>query len=251
MEDAPCALVVLPDAFELGLGEGVLQWLRARVTVLSTRWIAPFDRANVEMLYPGTGAWNAGWEIKLALLGWGPSMLVEVAAGSWPTVLALKGPSSPWVTAPSTLRNDLDAIGTALALVHAADTVSAAQADLHRLGARGGKGWTRSPGVGAHSFPSALAYALAGLGLAPDGVRAAGAVGRGPARLAALQQALDDVVREEPGCVLADWRRWGEHTAAEVRGELAARDRQLDPWSDLVLAAGLHFFHRERSHAAT
>jgi hypothetical protein len=250
MEDAPCALVVLPDAFELGLGEGVLQWLRARLPVLGTRWIAPFDRANVEMLYPGTGAWNAGWEIKLALLGWGPSMLVEVAAGSWPTVLALKGPSSPWVTAPGTLRGDLDAIGTALALVHAADTVGAAQADLQRLGARGAAGWTRPPGVGARSFPSALASALTDLGVDPKGVLAAGVVGRGPARLAALQLALEDVSREEPGCALADWRSWGEHTAAEVRRELAARGTQLDPWTDLVLASGVHFFHRERAYAA-
>lgn len=251
MPHARCALVVLPDAFELGLGDGVLRWLRARVTVLGTRWIAPFDRTNVEMLYPGTGAWNAGWEIKLALLGRGPSMLVEVAAGSWPALLALKGPSSPWVAAPGTLRGDLDAIGTALALVHAADTVDAAQADLQRLGARGAEAWTRSPGIGARSFPAALAFALTGLGAASERVLVTGRIARGPGRLAALQQALDAVAREEPGCILADWRNWGEHSAAEVRADLAARGTQLDPWSELVLSAGIHFFHSERRHATT
>lgn len=251
MPDTNCALVVLPDAFELGLGEDVLRWLRARVPVLSTRWVAPFDRANVEMLYPGTGAWNAGWEIKLALLAWGPSMLVEVAAESWPALLAVKGPSSPWVAAPDTLRGDLDAIGTALALVHAADTEDAAQADLQRLGTRRAEGWTRSPGIGARSFPAALAFALAGLGAPSERVLVTGGVARGPARLAALQQALDAVVREENGCILADWRNWGQHTAAEVRSHLAARGTQLDPWSNLVLSAGVHFFHTERRHAST
>jgi hypothetical protein len=251
MSDARCGLVVLPDAFQLGLGDDVLRWLRARVPVLGTRWIAPFDRVNVEMLYPGTGEWNAGWEVKLALLGWGPSMLVEVAAESWPALLPLKGPSSPWVAAPGTLRGDLDALGTALALVHAADTVDAAQADLRRLGARRAAGWTRSLGIGARSFPAALAFALAGLGAASERVLLTSGVARGPARLAALQQALDAVAREEPGGGLADWRSWGPHTAAEVRAHLAARSTQLDPWSDLVLTAGVHFFHTERRHAPT
>ncbi len=244
-------MLILPDAFELGLGEDVLQWLRARVTVLGIRWIAPFDRADVEMLYPGTGAWNSGWELKLALLAWGPSMLVEVAAESWPALIALKGPSSPWLAAPGTLRGDLDAIGTALSLVHAADTVDAAWVDLKRLGVRRADGWTRSLGSGARSFPAALAFALTGLGVTSERVLATGGVARGPARLAALQQALDAVAREEPGCILTDWRRWGQHTAREVRAHLAARGTQLDPWSDLVLAAGVHFFPAERRHAPT
>jgi hypothetical protein len=245
-------MLILPDAFELGFGEDVLQWLRARFLVLGTRWIAPFDRAGVEMLYPGTGAWNSGWDLKLALLSWGPAMLVEVAPECWPAIPAAKGPSSPWLAAPGTLRGDLDAIGTALALVHAADTVEAAQADLQRLGARRAAGWNRPPGVGARSFPAALALAFTGLGLdaASPSVLAASKVARGPARLAALQQGLDSVAREEPGCVLADWRNWGPHTAAEAKAHLQAYGTPIDPWSELVLSAGVHFFASERRHAA-
>lgn len=95
--------------------------------MLDTHWIAPFDRAGLAMLYPGTGAWNPVWDLKLALLSWGPSMLVEVAPECWPAIAAATGPGSTFLAAQGTLRGDLDAIGTALALVHAADTVDAAQ----------------------------------------------------------------------------------------------------------------------------
>lgn len=242
------AILVQPDAFELGLGGAVLDWIRAHGTVVSTQWISPFTRPDLEALYPGTGGWNAGWELKLTLLARGPSLLVEVSSADWPAMVRAKGSSSPWGRTGDTLRGRLDAIGSVLSLIHVADSPEVADADLARLSARPWGGAEPSPGNGVRSFPAALAQAFSSLGdtTTADACRAAAVVPRGPARLVAVEAALDGARCRE----LAEWRGWDHEAAPMVLAALAATGSIPDTWSSLVLSAGIHFFHRECSHAA-
>lgn len=250
MSDPNCGLLVSPDTFELGLGDRVMEWLSDRVPLIGVRWIEPLDRPGVEALYAGTGDWNPGWELKLTLLRWGPSALVEIAPEHWAKVTGLKGPSTPWLSAPGTLRNDLGAIGTVLSLVHAADTVERAQEDLRRLGSRTTTRTPTSSEARVRSFSKAIALAATGLGHAADQIGVVESIARGPERLASLQSALDAIHGDSPGCALADWRNWGEHTASAVRTQLLQQGASLDAWSDLVLNSGIYFSAREGVHAA-
>ena len=250
MSSANCGLLVSPDTFELGLGDRLIEWLSDRVPVIGVRGIEPLDRLGVEALYAGTGDWNPGWELKLTLLRWGPSALVEIAPEHWSEVTRMKGPSTPWLLAPGTLRSDLGAIGTVLSLVHAADTVERAQEDLRRLASRPTTRTPRSNEARVRSFSEAIARAVTGLGHAAAQIGVVESVTRGPERLAALQSALDAVHGASPDCVLADWRNWGEHTASAVRTQLLQQGARLDAWSDLVLTSGIYFAAREGLHAA-
>jgi hypothetical protein len=249
MSDANCGLLVSPDTFELGLGDRVIEWLSDRVPVIGVRWIEPLDRLGVQALYAGTGDWNPGWELKLTLLRWAPSALVEIAPEHWADVTNMKGPSTPWLLVPGTLRSDLGAIGTVLSLVHAADTVERSQEDLRRLGSRPTTRPPTSSEARARSFSEALARAATGLGRAADQIGVVESVARGPESLAALQSALDAIHGDSPDCVLADWRNWGEHTASAVRAQLLQQGASLDAWSDLVLTSGIYFSAREGLHA--
>lgn len=241
------AILVQPDTFELGLGGAVLDWIRTHGTIVSTQWIAPFARPDLEALYPGTGVWNAGWELKLALLARGPSLLVEVSTVRWSEMVRAKGSSSPWEYTGDTLRGRLDAIGSVLSLVHVADSPEVADADLARLSARPWGGTEPSPGNGVRSFPAALAQAFSSLGDSTTAAacRAAAGVPRGPARLVAVEAALDGARCRE----LAEWRGWDHEAAPTVLAALVATGLTPDSWLTLVLSAGIHFFHRERSHA--
>jgi hypothetical protein len=246
------AILVQPDSFELGLGGAVLDWIRAHGTIASTCWIAPFTRPDLEALYAGTGAWNAGWELKLALLARGPSLLVAVTTEDWSAMVRAKGPASPWQHAPGTLREELDAIGSVLSLLHVADSAEVAGADLARLAARPWGGPEPTPGAGVRSFAAALAQAFATFGDArtAEACRAAAAVPRGPGRLAAVEAALGEASVATPGSRLAAWRAWDDTTAPATLSGLAAMGAAPDRWSSLVLSAGIHFFHRERGQNA-
>lgn len=246
MADKSCAFIILPDAFELGLGDAVIEWFRKRIPIQRMQMIAPFDREGVRALYPQTGDWNSGWEIKYKLLSYGPSMLVEVTSDLWQKVGQLKGCSNPWLSSPGTLRGDLDARGMVLSLIHSADNEKEGHEDMLRLREKKTTERPRMAGTGARSFFESLARIFASLGIATEPLQKIGNISRGYARLEAFERVMDTIAIELPDCIIAEWRNWNENTIVQVQKYLVAHNIKIDSWSELLLLAGIHFFHRER-----